>query len=203
MSYLTSLFFKHSTTKQKWLHGLASLLIIALSLSFFWYAKNLDWQYLVTLKYIGFVIVCFFGSAIIFLPFPLSIFIGASALFLNPIIVGLLGGLVVSIGSMIPYFVGFEGKIIFQDIRGYKKVHDWATKNLHGFWSILFISLLPLPLFDIVCVSAGILGIKFRRYFLAVLIGKTTSYLFFAFMSYYIGLNFPQIWELIRPYLVK
>ena len=193
----------NNNTKQKWFHGLISLLIIVLSLSFFWFVRDLDLQYLITLKYVGFVIVCFLGSAIIFLPFPLSIFIGASALFLNPIIVGLLGGLIVSIGSMVPYFVGLEGKIIFEDIRGYKKVHNWATGNLHGFWSILFVSMLPLPIFDIVCVSAGILGIKFRRYFLAVLLGKTVSYLFFAFMSYCVGLNFPQVWELIKPYLAN
>lgn len=196
-------FHKSSTQKRKIIHGLISLFIIALSSSFFYFARGLDWRYLITLKYFGFIIVCFFGSAIVFLPFPLSIFISISALFLNPFIVAFLGGLVVAIGSMIPYFVGREGKIIFEDLKGYSKLHNWFTKNTHGFWSIMLISMIPLPLFDLVCVSAGILGVKFSRYFLAVWLGKTVSYLFFALMAYYIGLNFPQIWEYVKPYILS
>lgn len=146
---------------------------------------------MVALRYLGFIIICFFGSAIVFLPFPLAIFVALSAFYLNPIIVGFLGGFVVSLGSMIPYLVGREGKIIFEDIKGYSRIHNWTAKNMHGFWSILFISMIPLPLFDVVSVTAGILGVKLSRYFLAVLIGKTISYLFFALMAYYIGLNFP------------
>lgn len=195
-------FRQHHSTKQKIFHGLISLLIIVISFSLFWFIRALDWRYLITLKYLGFIIVCFFGSAIVFLPFPLSIFISISALFLNPFIVAFLGGLVVAIGSMIPYFVGREGKIIFEDLKGYGKLHNWFTKNTHGLWSIMLISMIPLPLFDLVCVSAGILGVKFSRYFLAVWLGKTVSYLFFALMAYYIGLNFPQIWEYVKPYIL-
>lgn len=196
-------FSKNPNIKQKLLHGLASILIIALSFYFFWSTRNFDWRYLIALKYLGFAIICFFGSAIVFLPFPLTIFVALSALYLNPIIVGFLGGFVVSLGSLMSYLVGREGKVIFEDIKGYNKVHNWATKNMRGFWSILFLSLLPLPLFDFIGVTAGVLGLKLNRYFFAVLIGKTISYLFFALSVYYINLNFPQLWDYVKPYLAR
>ena len=195
------LFSKPPTVKQKWLHGIISILIIIGSLSFFWFAKGLDWRYLVTLKYLGFAIIAFFGSAIVFLPFPLTVLMGISALFLHPVVVILLGGLVVSIGSMVPYLVGAEGKIIFADIKGYKRVHAWATRNTHGFWSILLISIIPFPLFDLICVSAGILGIKPRKYFLAILIGKIISYSIAVGLFYYLASRFPEFLGFVKSYL--
>jgi len=197
------IFINKTTKNQKIIHGVASVLIVLVSLSFFLFIKDLDWQYLITLKYFGFILVCLLGSAIVFLPFPLTLFIGASALFLNPILVGLIGGFVVSVGSMIPYFVGAEGKIVFEDIKGYKRIHNWATRNTHGFWSIFVIAMLPFPLFDLVCVSAGILGVKLKKYFFAVLFGKTIAYLITALLFYYLGTQFPEFWEAIKAYLQK
>ncbi|NQU78058.1 VTT domain-containing protein [Candidatus Falkowbacteria bacterium] len=195
------IFNSNPTRKQKIIHGVVSLCIIALSFSLFWFAKGMDWRYIITLKYLGFVIIAFFGSAVVFLPFPLAFFIGISGLFLNPIIVALLGAFVVTSGSMIPYLVGREGKIIFEDLRGYGRFHKWATKNAHGFWSILFISMFPFPLFDLICVSAGILGIKFKKFFLAVLAGKTISYLVIVWLFYYLGSRFPEFFNIIKSYL--
>lgn len=196
------LFFKKNPSKtQKIIHGLISLFIIAAGLFFFWRFKDIDWKYLITLKYFGFALVCLIGSAIVFLPFPIAVFIGVSALFLNPFIVGLLGGIATAIGSSVPYFVGREGTIIFKDIRGYEKIHKWVASNSRGFWSILAISILPIPVFDVVGITSGVLGVNFKKYVLAVLIGKTVCYLSFALMFNFIGKNFPEFWQSIKIYL--
>jgi len=197
-----SIFHRKPTTKEKWLHGIISLLlIIGVSFLVFWFYKTIEWKSLISLGYLGLAVVCFLGSAVVFLPFPVSLFVGISALFLNPLLVALIAGFMVPLTSLISYLIGAEGKVIFEDFSGYKKIHEWMMENTRSFWSTLLISIPPLPIFNFVAVAAGILGVKWYRYFLAALIGKIISYLIIAYLFSFLGAQFIELLPVIKSYL--
>ena len=89
---------------------------------------NFD-EYLKSSGYVGVFLMALLGSASPIWPLPGSwaVFI-AAGLGLNPIILGLLGGLGEPIGELTGYTAGFGGQVALQKFKRYKQIEGWMRR---------------------------------------------------------------------------
>lgn len=134
--------------------------------------------------YMGIFLIMFLGNATVLVPVPvlapLNILLGG--VFASPILLGLTVGIASSLGELVGYLAGYSGSGIVKSTKVYKKVEVQVER--YGLWAILFLAIVPNPLFDIAGVAAGALGIKWWKFLIAVTIGKTIRAIVFAYIGY-------------------
>ena len=145
--------------------GLAVVLIVMVCAFVF---KQQIEQYAMT-GYIGVLIACFAATATILLPAPGILVVIQYAQFLNPIIVVSLGAIGKSLGEMIGYLLGYSGNQI-ANINTEKKFFIWLNKK--PLVAVFLFSLIPLPIFDVIGVCAGISKIHPVKFWIACFLGK-------------------------------
>lgn len=134
---------------------------------------------LIKFSYLGIALLSFISSSTIFLPVPADaiIIFSVATLGLNPILIGISGGLGSAIGELIGFFVGAGGRHVIEKkqrrIPNYVKVFVHAFKK-YGFPVIVLTAFLPFP-FDIIGIIAGITGYNLKKFLLAAFIGKTVK----------------------------
>lgn len=129
-----------------------------------------------TYGYGGVFLINLISSSSVIFPLPTIALIFASGSVLNPILVGLFGGLGAAIGEMTAYLVGVGGKRLIE-----KKWKN-SMNNIRmlfakygGFFIIIGFSLTPFP-FDIIGIFSGTIKYPPKKFFLAALIGKILLY---------------------------
>lgn len=134
--------------------------------------------------YFGIFLINLLGSATIVIPAPslIATFVGGSIY--NPLLVGIVSGIGASIGETTGYLAGYGGSVAITDHKHFKKIEKWMNKN--GFITLLLLSLIPNPIFDLSGIFAGATGYSFKKYFTAVVIGKTLRFIGIS----YLGSNF-------------
>lgn len=125
--------------------------------------------------YFGIFLINLLGSATIVIPAPslVATFVGGSIL--NPLLVGIVSGIGASIGELTGYLAGYGGSALVTDHNHYKRIEKWMSKN--GFVTILVLALIPNPIFDLSGIFAGATGYPVKRFFTAVVIGKTLRFI--------------------------
>ena len=126
---------------------------------------------------IGVFVLCFISNATVFLPAPSLIVVVTAASFLNPFLVSLAGALGSALGELTGFFSGRAGKNIGKAKTG--KLGRAVQK--HGTPVVFIFALLPLPIFDIIGVASGFLGIKWYKFMVACLPGKFIKMLIYAY----------------------
>ena len=115
---------------------------------------------------------------------PLLLGVGAG---LHPLPVGLLGGAGSVLGDIIGYLVGMGGSATIEKFEKktprFLKRFERFYSNI-GFWVVLTFALLPLP-FDIVGVLSGASKYNFKRFLLALTIGRFVRTLLVAYGGFY------------------
>ena len=110
------------------------------------------------------------ASSTVVVPGPGSVFTLAMGPTLNPLLLGLAGGVGSAIGELSAYLVGASGGSLGHESRLYRRVHTlsarWCGPTLFAF------ALLPLP-FDLAGIWAGVARYPVRRFLLYVAAGKT------------------------------
>jgi uncharacterized membrane protein YdjX (TVP38/TMEM64 family) len=133
--------------------------------------------------YLGVFVTTLAGSATVVLPVPgLAVVYLAGSLW-NPVAVGLVAGLGDALGEATGYLAGYAGQGLVEELGLYKRFERWMRRN--GFLTILFLSAIPNPFFDLAGLAAGASGFSGRRFFLAAWIGKTVKDVAFALAGYY------------------
>jgi membrane protein YqaA with SNARE-associated domain len=143
---------------------------------------------LTTWGYIGVFLISLIGSSTIIFPLPAAAFVFGAGAVLNPLILGLLAGLGASLGEFVGYGLGFGGRKLGE--RAFKDKLERARlmfEKYGGFFVLMFFAATPLP-DDIVGILGGVLKYEVKKFFLAVLIGKTIFHLIVAFAGFY-GIN--------------
>jgi len=102
-----------------------------------------------------------------------------SAVFLNPLLVGLIAGSAESVGELSGYYLGYTGRDVLARSRLYQRLESWMRRR--G-WLLLFVvSLIPNPIFDVVGIAAGALRYPIWGFLAVVWVGKVLKFLVFAY----------------------
>lgn len=133
------------------------------------------------LGYLGVFIVAVISNATVILPVPGIAVVYAGGSLLNPLIVALVAGVGEPLGELSGYLAGYAGTAIVEDSARLRWVRRYMER--HGFLTLLVLSAIPNPLFDLAGITAGMLRVPVRRFLLACWIGKTIKSLVVAFLG--------------------
>ncbi|MFH8080278.1 MAG: VTT domain-containing protein [Candidatus Aenigmatarchaeota archaeon] len=136
------------------------------------------------LGYIGLAITSLLSSAL-FIPFPLPILIFTMGANMEPSLVAIIAAFFSTAGSSVKYLVGLGGKELLEKKyqKEIAKVRQ-AFERYNFFWWIFAVSITPFP-DDPVTVFCGIVRYDFKKYFVAVLMGRLILYFIVAFAGHY------------------
>lgn len=119
--------------------------------------------------YLGVFVSCIAATSTILLPAPGILVVVRYANLLNPILVVLLGGIGTAIGEFVGYTLGRSGNVIAKidtSARAFRMIHNRPVLMIFLF------SLIPLPVFDIVGICAGMAKIHPVSFLLSCSLGK-------------------------------
>jgi len=137
-----------------------------------------------TLGYVGIFLLMFLSSATIVLPVPGLAGVVVGGAFLNPFLVGIVGGVGSALGETTGYVAGLGGKVVVEKGKRkmYNKLKRWMKRN--GFLTIFISAALPNPFFDVAGLAAGALDYPFWEFLLACMGGKIIKCIALAYLGY-------------------
>lgn len=152
-----------------------------------------------TFGYAGVFVANLASTATVFIPVPGLTAAGQALIIqqgdiLNPVFVGLLGGTGMALGEVTAYAAGTVGSEVAQEgqLRAPRAIRpavervirwvDWLMDR-YGFVTLLTLSAIPNPAFELAGLTAGATRMNFWRFMLAVLIGKNIRGLMLAFIE--------------------
>lgn len=158
-----------------------SMIVGSIAISFLIIYYRQSFEKLTGYGYVGIFLINLLGSATIVIPAPslIATFIGGSIY--NPLLVGIFSGIGASIGETTGYMAGYGGSVMITEHKHFKKIEKWMNRN--GFLTIFVLSVIPNPIFDLSGMFAGATGYSFKKYFTAVLVGKTLRFIGISFLG--------------------
>lgn len=143
-------------------------------------------QNLSALGYVGLFASCFISNLSILLPTSSTIIIVAAALTLNPWICIIVGGIGTAFGEQASYLCGLIGYFGFNndDSKGKQIALRWFDKS--QFMTVFLFAFVPLPVFDIIGIIAGIKRMKWWKYTVAAVFGKILKFFLVIVSIFYI-----------------
>ena len=130
------------------------------------------------------------GNATLFLPAPTILSICEGGRSLNPLIVGLVAGVAMSLGESTGYLAGYSGSGLAKKNRLYERIEPWMRRK--GWVVVLMFAAIPNPLFDIAGLAAGAIRMPLWQFLGATWAGKTIRSIGLA----YFGLAYGCLWWL-------
>lgn len=150
-----------------------------------------------SLGYFGIFLGCLAANSTLFLPAPSSSIVFTAGALYNPFLVGIIGGLGATLGEVFGYLAGWTGRTTFksEDIQ-HERFKGYV--NAYGAGAIFFFAFLPLPLFDLVGVAAGISRMEFPKFMLSCAAGKLLKMLIYSFAG---AGSLPLLFPLIDKFI--
>ena len=136
------------------------------------------------------------GSVVVPVPGLAVVYLGGSLW--NPLLVGLVAGVGDTIGEATGYLAGYAGRGLIEDSKLYTRFEGWMFR--HGFLTVLILSAVPNPFFDMAGIAAGASRFSAKQFFLATWIGKTIKDVAFALAGFY---SVPLFTDSILPGLTS
>ena len=170
------------STLQKIKSILIIILILLFSAAIIIFSNKIS--QLQTLGYFGIFLIMLLGNATVLIPVPvlapLNILFGGTLA--SPLLVGLAAGTGSSLGELSGYLLGYSGSTFLKSSKPYiwiqHKFNDW------GLFLIFLLALIPNPFFDIGGLIAGASNIKWWKFLLVTLLGKTIRSIALAYIGY-------------------
>lgn len=119
--------------------------------------------------YLGVFVSCVAATSTVLLPAPGILVVVRYASLLNPVLVVLIGGIGTAIGELVGYTLGRSGNAIAKidtSSRAFRMIYK------RPMFMIFLFSLIPLPIFDIVGICAGMAKIHPVSFLLSCSLGK-------------------------------
>ncbi len=139
--------------------------------------------------YPGVFLISLLGNATVVFPAPGLAVVFSMGGVLNPLLVGLVAGVGEALGELTGYMAGYGGRVVIEDWEMYGRLKRWMERN--GAATILVLSAIPNPVFDLAGIAAGALRFPLERFLLSCWVGKTIKTVAFAFA----GAQFMHIYE--------
>jgi len=137
------------------------------------FPEDLQWfiTLLMSYGYVGVFTISFLGNLLVFVPVPYLLLIFWMGSFLNPLLVGVVGGFGATIGKIVIYTIGAAGRKFLSSERRNKLDYAKPLLGKYGALAIFFFALSPLP-DDIIYVPMGIMRYNLISFFISCLLGK-------------------------------
>ncbi len=132
--------------------------------------------------YLGVFLAEMGNSAVIIIPTPSAAYTFSMGVILNPVLVGLLGGLAAALGELTGYYLGARGRQAIGGGRLYARFEAMSMR--WGGGAILAFALLPVP-FDVAGIWAGSVRYPLWRFLAYVAPGKVVKVTAIATAGYY------------------
>jgi len=129
--------------------------------------------------YPGIFLVSPLANATLILPVPGVLFTSAMGAVFNPFWVAVAAGSGAALGELSGYLAGFSGQGIVERTKWSDRVEGWMRK--YGPITIIVLSFVPNPVFDIAGVTAGVLKMPLFQFILFCWIGKVLKMMLFAY----------------------
>lgn len=107
----------------------------------------------VVLGYLGAFVAMLLGNATLVLPAPGLLVVFALGSSLNPLMVGIAGGLGATLGELTGYLTGYSGVGLMERTAINARIHRWMDRS--GMLTIFVLSIIPNPFFDLAGIFAG------------------------------------------------
>ncbi len=133
--------------------------------------------------YPGIFLITMMANATVFLPAPGVAVVFAMGAIFNPLLVALAAGTGGAIGELTGYLAGFSGQAVIERMDIYDKVTPWIKK--YGGWTILVLSAIPNPFFDIAGIAAGMAKMPLWKFLLFCWGGQLIKMAIFAYAGAY------------------
>lgn len=151
-----------------------AVLILSISLSIGLFLFRDYFRDFRNLGLIGIFLINLVSSATFFVSGPAFLTVVAGGSIYHPLLVAFVASLGASVGDMVAYFLGYSGRNLTIH-RLQKKLWFKVTEGLfktYGTILVLVLALIPNPFFDAVGLFAGVLGMKYSKFFLLMLAGR-------------------------------
>lgn len=134
-----------------------------------------DVQWLITLLmsygYVGAFVISFLGNLLIFVPIPYLLLIFGMGSFLDPLLLGVVGGFGATIAKTVIYMIGAAGRRFLSSERRNKLEYAQPLLGKYGSLAVFFFALSPLP-DDVLYVPMGMMRYNIISFFISCLLGK-------------------------------
>lgn len=155
----------------------ALILVVAISIYIFHIREQAE--QLAIFGYPGIFVLAFLAYATVLLPAPgVAVVFTMGAVF-NPLLVALFAGAGAALGEISGYLAGFSGQVIAEKARFYDHLEKWMDRN--GGLTIIGLSAIPNPFFDLAGLAAGALKMPVPKFLFYCWIGETIKMLLFAY----------------------
>jgi len=133
--------------------------------------------------YPGIFLIALLANATILLPAPGVAIIYAMGAIFNPFGVGLAAGTGGAIGELSGYLAGFSGQAVIERTDVYNRIKPWVDR--YGGWTIMVLSAIPNPFFDLAGIAAGIAKMPLLTFLAYVWVGQLIKMISFALAGHY------------------
>jgi membrane protein YqaA with SNARE-associated domain len=132
--------------------------------------------------YPGIFLLSILANGTVLLPAPGVLFVFAMGAVFNPVGVALAAGSGAALGELSGYLAGFSGQAVINQSKTYQRLHDWMKCHPQLLAvTILILSFVPNPLFDLAGIIAGSLKYPVTRFLFWCWLGKISKMLLFAY----------------------
>lgn len=142
-------------------------------------------QLVFSLGLIGLFAASLIANAALFIVTPIDlivVFLGSTQFF-HPLVIGIVAGLGGAFGEMSGYIIGLGGrKAVEKSFSVTASMFDYAKAQLnrYGVLFVFFGALTPFP-FDFIGLIAGVAKYNWKKFFIALLLGKVLRYILLAY----------------------
>jgi len=138
-----------------------------------------------TAGYTSVWLLAFIGAGLVFIPAAAlaAVCVAVTAGDLNPLVVGVVAGSAEALGELTGYAAGRGGKEMFKSNRFYLRFKAFFSR--YAALTLLFGSIIPNPLFDVMGFAAGSILYPVRRFLLIVFVGKAIKFTWIALGCYW------------------
>jgi uncharacterized membrane protein YdjX (TVP38/TMEM64 family) len=165
---------------RNWLLVIARILAIlfVIGISIYIYSIRDKAEQLAAYGYPGIFLLSLLAYATVLLPAPGVAVVFTMGGVLNPFIVALAAGAGAALGEFSGYLAGFSGQAAIERADVSQRLSKWMSRN--GSLTVLVLSAIPNPFFDLAGVAAGASKMSPRRFLFWCWIGETLKMMMFA-----------------------
>lgn len=156
-------------------------LVVVVGLTIYIFSIRERAESLAIYGYPGIFLLAFMAYATVLLPAPGVALVFTMGAVFNPLGVALAAGAGATLGEIVGYLAGFSGQAVIENTTIYQRLSGWMTQN--GPLTVLFLSAIPNPFFDLAGVAAGALKMPLRRFLFWCWIGQTIKMFIFAWLG--------------------